>query len=587
MERGRPCNAPVARRVLSCTVLALLLGAEVAAAARVDPRLMLRVRREGAVSVLVSTRAAPGRAAVMAAPPAGVAVTHVYQTVSGFAADVTAAGLAALEARPDVEAVEIDGVGSVALDHTVAQIRADRVHARGVDGTGAVIAIIDTGIESSHPDIAGALRHEECFCRGGGLGQNVSRGPCCPNGEARQSGPGSAASANTHGPHVAGIAVSRGIVSAPGVAPGAGLVAVRALDDQGRGLFSDWLAALDWIASERPDVRVVNMSVVSANMFGRDCDVRCGSADGCTANRMFGEVIDRLWQRGTMVFAASGNEGRPNAMGAPACVAHAVSVAAVDGADAIAPFSNRSPTLDLFAPGVNVVSDGLDGGLALLSGTSMAAPHAAGAAALLVAGRPGLSADTALAIMRDSGVPIADGALTVPRVDAFAALRASMRSPELVRGGGSRASDCLLEFSIIPPEAVSQSAHALVTCTDNDPLCDNDDELGRCTFGVAVCANMRDPLLRQCATDEPLTDFAILAPPVTAPAGSIDRANVDNLAFVLPDFPFAGQNTCSEIVPFVVARPRTDVAGTGEIRMRLSTATRPDYDRVRFRCNPP
>jgi hypothetical protein len=162
-----------------------------------------------------------------------------------------------------------------------------------------------------------------------------------------------------------------------------------------------------------------------------------------------------------------------------------------------------------------------------------------------------------------------------------------MRSPELVRGGGSRATDCLLEFSIIPPEAVSQSAHALVACVDNDPLCDNDQELGRCTFGVAVCVNMRDPLLRQCVTDEPLEQFAILAPPVDAPAGSIDRANVDNLAFVLPDFPFAGANTCSLTVPFVVLRPRADAPGSGEIRMRLSTATRPDYDRIRFRCDPP
>lgn len=576
-----------ARRLLVVSGLLVLALPRAAGAATVGAELMARARRQGEVSVLVALRPSAGRgAALAAAPPAGVRIARAFRTLPGVAAQATAAGLAALAARPEVEAIEADGVGTVALDQTVVQIRADRVHARGVDGSGVVIAVVDTGVDPTHPDIADALRQEECFCRGGAIGDEV-RAPCCPDGTARESGPGSAASVDPHGPHVAGIAVSRGRVSAPGVAPGAGLVAVRVLDAHNRGFFSDWIAALDWIASERPDVRVVNMSLVSERDFAGNCEVGCSGQAGCTTNRMFAAVIDRLWQRGTLVFAASGNDGRRDALSAPACVARAVSVAAVDGGDAIAPFSNRGPTLDLFAPGVDVVSDGLAGGLSLLSGTSMAAPHAAGTAALLLSARPGLTAAGVLELLAASGVPIAAGVRQVPRVDAFAALRGAMRSPELVRGGGSRATDCLLEFSIIPPEAVNPSAHALVTCVDNDPLCDSDQELGRCTFGVAVCVNMPDPLLRQCATDEPIEQFAILAPPVDAPAGSIDRVNVDNLAFVLPDFPFGGFNTCTETVPFVVERPRADAPGSGEIRMRLSTATRPDYDRVRFRCDPP
>ena len=558
-----------------------------ASAALVAADLMARARSDGEVAVLVATRPDPGRgAALMTAPPAGVRVAHVYRAVNGFAAQVTAAGLAALAARPEVEAVELDGVGTTALDHTVSRIRADRVQARGVDGTGVVIAVIDTGVDSAHPDIADALVREECFCREGAVDGSV-RAACCPNGTARQSGAGSAASVDPHGPHVAGIAVSRGRVAPRGVAPGARLVAVRVLDEHNRGFFSDWIAALDWIASERPDVRVVNMSLVSARDFAGDCERGCSGQVGCTTNRLFAEVIDRLWERGTLVFAASGNDGRSNAMSAPACVTHAVSVGAVDDADALARFTNRSPTLDLVAPGVDVLSDGLTDGLARLSGTSMASPHAAGTAALLLSARPGLSAAQVVELLAGSGVAVDDGARRVPRVDAFAALRGAMRAPELVRGGGSRATDCLLEFSIIPPEAVSASARAEATCVDNDPLCDLDDELGRCTFAVSVCANMRDPLLRQCRTDEPLEGFAILAPPVDAPAGSVDRVNVDRLAFALPDFPFAGANACSEAVPFVVERPRADAPGSGEIRMRLSTATRPDYDRVRFRCEAP
>ncbi len=576
-RRCRPILLALATLVLPHAASAVAVGAE----------LMARAQREGEVSVLVALRPATGRATPLTdSPPAGVQIVHAYRTVNGFAARTTAAGLAALAARPEVDAVELDGVGTVALDHTVKQIRADGVHARGIDGQGVVIAVIDTGIDAAHPDVAGAVRQEECFCRGGAIGDGTRRA-CCPNGEARQSGPGSAESVDQHGPNVAGIALSRGRVSAPGVAPGAGLVAVRVLDEHDRGFFSDWIAALDWIASERPDVRVINMSLVSARDFGGDCERGCSGQTGCTTNRMFADVIDRLWERGTLVFAASGNDGRTNAMSAPACVSHAVSVSAVDGDDVVAPFSNRGATLDLFAPGVNVVSDGLNGGLSVLSGTSMASPHAAGTAALVLSARPGLTAQGVLDLLTDSGVPITDSGRQTPRIDAFAALRGAMRAPELVRGGGSRATDCLLEFSIFPPEAVSASAGAVVRCTDNDPQCDSDDTLGRCTFGVAVCANMRDPLLRQCATDEPLVDFAILAPPVNAPRGSVDRANVDNLAFVLPDFPFTGTNVCSLQVPFVVERPRADAPGIGEIRMRLSTATRPDYDRIRFRCDPP
>src|SRR5690606_19660919 len=133
--------------------------------------------------------------------------------------------------------------------------------------------------------------------------------------------------------HVAGIAVSRGRVAPPGVAPGAALVAVRVLDDHNRGFLSDWIAALDWLAAERPDVRVVNMSLVSQAVFAADCEQGCGSQSGCATNRLFAAAIDALWERGALVFAASGNDGRPNAVAAPACVSRAVAVAAVDDDD--------------------------------------------------------------------------------------------------------------------------------------------------------------------------------------------------------------------------------------------------------------
>ncbi len=535
-------------------------------------------------------------AAVLAAAGDGVTIEHAYRRVPGFAARVTPEALQRLATHPEVLRIDLDAIGTVALDRSVPQIRGDRVHARGVDGTGTVIAIIDTGVDGAHPDIAEALVHEECFCRAGNIGGR-SRPPCCPNGQARQSGLGSAASVADHGPHVAGIALSRGRVAAVGVAPGAGLLAVRVLDGQNVGFQSDWIAALDWIAAERPDVRVVNMSLVSEKLFGEECERNCDDAESCAINRLYAEVMEELWQRGTMVFAASGNLRRTNLLNAPACISRAVAVGAVDRADVIAPFTNRGLGLDLFAPGVGIISDGLSvdvrgnptSGLFTQSGTSMASPHAAGAAVLLLSARPGLTADRVLALLTETGVPVTDllTGRTTPRVDAFAALTASMQAPELVRGGGSRLSDCLLEFGIVPPEAVGPQAAPTVACTDNDPLCDGDTVLGRCTFELSTCFNMRDPLLRACPVGEALEHIELLAPDPNATAGTVERANADAIAAALPPFPFTGSDRCGSPIPFVVERPPGGGAGRADVRMRVSSPTRLDSDRIRFRCLPP
>jgi subtilisin family serine protease len=529
------------------------------------------------------------RDAVLATLAAGdVTVERVYQTVPGFTARVSAAGLEQLAANPDVVRVDLDPLGGVAAGGSMAQIRAEPVHARGVTGIGTTIAVIDSGVDATHPDIADALVHEECFCRAGRIGDH-NRRACCPGRIAHASGPGSAASVDPHGPHVAGIAVSRGRVAPVGVAPGAQLVAVRVLDDDNLGFLSDWVAALDWLAAERPDVRVINMSLVSNDLYRKDCGHDCGDVPGCAANLLLADAIDQLWQNGTVVFAAAGNEGRTNAMTAPACIARAVAVGAVDADDAVARFSNSSPDLDLLAPGVDIVSDGLDGKTATLSGTSMATPHAAGVAALVLSARPGLNAADLEQLLGTSGVAVLDartGRVT-PRVDAFAALHAATQGAEFERGSGSRGADCLLEWNFVPPAIVARRGWPVAVCRDNDPGCDADDLPGRCTFVYAPCYNMRDPLLRQCATDEPLLSFVITSPRVDAPAGTTDRTNVDFLASALPDFPFAGSDTCSAAIPFVVERAGPGAAGFGHIRMAVSTATRRDYDHVVLECLPP
>jgi len=594
------------RRAIPLIALCGAMWSAVATAGTVSPEALAQARRAGDAMVIValrsSTAEAPGRGrrahrraldrlrrAVLGDLPAGeVEIAHVYRAVAGFSGRLSARALERLANDPDVVRVDLDEVGHAALQSSVPQIGADRVHARGVDGSGTTIAVLDAGVEAAQPDIAGALVAEACFCRGGRVTSHRTRAACCPGGVASAAGPGSAAAVNRHGPHVAGIAVSRGRVASLGVAPGARLVAVRVLDSENLGFISDWVAALDWVASERPDVRVVNMSLVSAALFNGDCERGCAGSSGCAANLLFADAMEQLWARGALVVAAAGNDGRPNVMSSPACVSRAVAVGAVDVDDAVWTESNSSPTLDLLAPGVEIVSDGLDGGLLRLSGTSMAAPHVAGTAALLISARPGLGAADVLALLRQSGHPITDrrtGRRT-PRVDAFAALQAAMLGVDFARGGGARATDCLLEWNFIPPSVVRSGARMVARCVDNDPQCDFDTTVGQCTFALSLCFNMRDPLLRACAVDEPLETFHIFSPRVDAPPDTVERANVDALAYALPEFPLALSDACSIEIPYVVPRPGPG-AGIDRIRMRVGTASRSDYDHVVLECAAP
>jgi len=214
-----------------------------------------------------------------------------------------------------------------------------------------------------------------------------------------------------HGTHVAGTVGAldngSGVV---GVAPGVRLWAVKILDDTGEGLLSWYVCGLDWIASQRDPVdpsrplfEAVNMSVAK---YGRD-DVNCGY----TNNDILHQAICRLVSSGVTVVAAAGNDGASASARVPAAYNEVITVSALadtdgkaggvggnrcfswgtyDKDDTIADFSNYGSDVDLIAPGKCIWST-VPSGYKYSSGTSMAAPHVAGAAALLTASRPGLT----------------------------------------------------------------------------------------------------------------------------------------------------------------------------------------------------
>ncbi|HUG42272.1 MAG TPA: S8 family serine peptidase [Longimicrobiales bacterium] len=344
----------------------------------------------------------------------GLVVSRRYAAVPALALVVRSdAALARLAADPAVLRIDLDVGGTGGLATSLPQIGADGRHARGNDGAGVVVAILDTGVDTDHPALVGRVAHQACF------GRRSSGAGFCPNGSDRQTGDGAAEDDAGHGTHVTGIAAGSGVGSAPGVAPAATLVAVKVLDDCSFSgcfdTFSEIVAALDHLIVSQPslNVRVINMSLGTAALFSGVCDQS-------TAFNMAGaQAINTLRGLGVLALAASLNNGSGSQMSSPACLQNVIAVGAVDADDAVAAFSNGNEVTDLVAPGVGIRSLARGGGTLSASGTSMATPHAAGCAALLVQASPTLSPADMAARLRTSPVHVTDpkNGLTLPRLD--------------------------------------------------------------------------------------------------------------------------------------------------------------------------
>ncbi|OZC03620.1 hypothetical protein BSZ36_11870 [Rubricoccus marinus] len=378
-----------------------------------DPSDLAAVKRE--VAVLQ-------RAVLGALGASGYTAHHQYETVPALALTLTSPeALAALAAHPSVLRIDLDVGGSGGLAESVARIRANERHAEGNAGSGVTVAVLDSGIDTDHPDFAGRVVDEACF-----LGYGASDGSGqCPDGRSRQRGAGSGEDDNGHGTHVAGIVASGGAVSAPGVAPGADLVIVKVLNgDNGFRFFSEIVAGLDYVsANPQLGVRLINMSLLTDAQFAGECD-------NATSYTMAGaSVVNRLRERGVLAFASAGNNGSGTTMGAPACIRNVISVGATDDQDNVTGFSQSNATTDVFAPGDAIVSSYLNGGTTAISGTSMASPHAAGCAALLLESGDAVTPDDIEAFLESSRVRVTDGTngLSFPRLDcAPAGLVASL-----------------------------------------------------------------------------------------------------------------------------------------------------------------
>jgi subtilisin family serine protease len=350
------------------------------------------------------------RAAILAdLRPGDFEATHRWDLVPGMAGWITARGLERLLSDPDVTHVDLDTPAAAHMAEVVPLVH--EVTGMGVTGRGVTVAVLDTGIDTDHPDFSGRIVDQACFCVSSG-------GNCCPGGASEAKGPGSAEDDNGHGTNVAGIIAGGGSVAPRGMAPDATLVAIKVLDRSGSGASSSIVSALDYVLKSRPEVKVVNLSLGLSNLFPGTCDNAAAFTTG------FASAINALRARGTITFASSGNSGNASQIAVPGCIAAAVAVGAVyDGeagsitlgctdsstsADRVACFSNASPAVDLLAPGAPSTASGVNGGAITFVGTSQACPAAAGAAALLMSASSGASPDRVEQALKDTGVSVTD-----------------------------------------------------------------------------------------------------------------------------------------------------------------------------------
>ncbi|NUP66507.1 MAG: S8 family serine peptidase [Nonomuraea sp.] len=304
-----------------------------------------------------------------------------------------------------VSKVWLDAKARVALKESVPQVGAPRAWAAGYDGSGVKVAVLDTGIDATHPDLKDQIAESASFV---------------PGEEVKD--------VNGHGTHVASTVAGTGAASNgdnKGVAPGADLLIGKVLGDDGYGQDSWIIAGMEWAAAK---AKVVSMSLGSS--------VPDGGADPMA------QAVDALSQQyGTLFVIAAGNSYGEGTIGAPGSAASALTVAAVDKSDERADFSSMGPLNktyglkpDLSAPGVGInaahssYNTQASGPYWKLDGTSMATPHVAGAAAILLQLHPGWTGQQLKDTLMSSAesLPYTPFQQGVGRLDVAAAVGATL-----------------------------------------------------------------------------------------------------------------------------------------------------------------
>jgi subtilisin family serine protease len=358
-----------------------------------------------------------------------------FKYVPQMVLEVESSQLLALMSNPMVRGVYEDKLVGLDLSFSIPHIGADSAWAEGYMGEGQVVAVLDSGVDADHEFLVGKVLSEACYSNSGGFGEGTS---LCPNGLPEQVGTGAAANCSVailgcdHGTHVTGIAVGNGDTFS-GVAPEADLIAIQVFTefvdpicstyDQPNSpciltyMYSDLISGLERVYELRDTFQIAS---VNLSLGGGYYAAECGE-DPLNA------VINNLRSVEIATIVASGNSGYNDAIGTPACVPAAISVASTDLSDNVSSFSNVASFLDFFAPGDWIYSSLPGDAYGYREGTSMAAPHVSGAWAVIRSKVPHARVDFIQQVLVNTGVLVDDlrggGSVTdIPRIQLDAAI---------------------------------------------------------------------------------------------------------------------------------------------------------------------
>ncbi|WP_198663359.1 S8 family serine peptidase [Jiangella endophytica] len=491
---------------------------------------------------LIATYAA---AAGIAAAPVGAQAGPELESIGGRALDVAADDAAqfwaALAPEGDavttlsggIEKLWLDTRVEATLDRSVAQIGAPAAWESGLDGTGVTVAVLDTGVDAEHPDLAGQVAAAADF-----------------------SGSPSTADRFGHGTHVAATIAGTGAggdPQRPGVAPGARILAGKVLGDDGFGDTSSVIAGMEWAVEQGADV--VNMSLGG------------GPSDGTDPLSV---ALNELSAASDTLFVVSAGNDGPGAVsiGSPGSADAALTVGAIDRDESLAEFSSRGPRLgdqaikpDITAPGVGIVAaraagtamgSPVDDLYTAASGTSMAAPHVAGAAALLAQRYPGWT-----------GEQVEDALVSTARPNAELTLdEQGAGRVDLVRAVGQ--------------QVFGTGGLGLGTYADGDTAPVTHDVTYTNTTASAVELTLDLTLAGRDGTPPPAGAVDLGAATVTVPAGGTSTATLTVDPAVLDRGRFTGRLTAESADGSVALATTLGLVKSAPVRSVTISAVGPD-----------